>query len=83
MMRFRCALSHVRATGWIKQTGTHNRSENGSSAWVALYAHTIHNDTDTNTEVWGRAMAQAVSSRPLTAESWVRARVNPSEICSG
>jgi hypothetical protein len=54
-----------------------------SSAWVALYAHPIHNDTDTNTDVWVRAMAQAVSGWPLTAESWVRARVNPCEICSG
>jgi hypothetical protein len=26
---------------------------------------------------WGRAMAQVVSSRPLTAEARVRARVNP------
>jgi hypothetical protein len=28
-------------------------------------------------------MAQAVSRRPLTAEAWVRARVNPCEICGG
>jgi hypothetical protein len=31
----------------------------------------------------GRAMAQAVSRRPLTAESWFRARVNPCGICGG
>jgi hypothetical protein len=33
--------------------------------------------------VWvlGRAMAQAVSRRPLTAESRVRARVHPCGIC--
>jgi hypothetical protein len=31
----------------------------------------------------GRAMAQAVSRRPLTAESWVRARVYPCGICGG
>jgi hypothetical protein len=30
-----------------------------------------------------RAMAQAVSRRPLTAESQVRARVNPCGICGG
>jgi hypothetical protein len=28
-------------------------------------------------------MAQAVSHRPLTAEAWVRARVNPYGICVG
>jgi hypothetical protein len=31
----------------------------------------------------GRAMAQAVSRRPLTAEARVRARVNPCGICGG
>jgi hypothetical protein len=31
----------------------------------------------------GRAMAQAVSRRPLTAEDRVRARVNPCGICGG
>jgi hypothetical protein len=31
----------------------------------------------------GRAMAQAVSRRPLTAEVRVRSRVNPCEICGG
>jgi hypothetical protein len=31
----------------------------------------------------GRAMAQAVSRRPLTAEARIRARVNPCGICGG
>jgi hypothetical protein len=31
----------------------------------------------------GRAMAQVVSRRPLTAEARVRARVNPCGICAG
>jgi hypothetical protein len=31
----------------------------------------------------GRAMAQVVSRRPLTAEARVRARVNPYGICGG
>jgi hypothetical protein len=31
----------------------------------------------------GRAMAQAVSRRPLIAEARVRARVNPCGICGG
>jgi hypothetical protein len=31
----------------------------------------------------GRAMAQVVSRRPLTAEARVRARVNPCGICGG
>jgi hypothetical protein len=31
----------------------------------------------------GRAMAQAVSRRPLTAEAWFRARVNPCGIYGG
>jgi hypothetical protein len=31
----------------------------------------------------GHAMAQVVSHRPLTAEAWVRARVNPCGICGG
>jgi hypothetical protein len=31
----------------------------------------------------GRAMAQAVSHRPLTAEARVRSRVSPCEICGG
>jgi hypothetical protein len=31
----------------------------------------------------GRAMAQAVSRQPLTAESRVRTRVNPCGICDG
>jgi hypothetical protein len=33
--------------------------------------------------IYGRAMAQVVSRRPLTAEDRVRGRVNPSGICSG
>jgi hypothetical protein len=28
-------------------------------------------------------MAQIVSRRPLTAETWVRARINPCGICDG
>jgi hypothetical protein len=28
-------------TGGIKQIGTHNRSENGGGAWVALYANPL------------------------------------------
>jgi hypothetical protein len=32
-------------TGGIKQMGTHNRSENGRSAWVALFEHPTHTDT--------------------------------------
>jgi hypothetical protein len=31
----------------------------------------------------GRAIAQAVSRRPLTAEARVRSRVSPCEICGG
>jgi hypothetical protein len=31
----------------------------------------------------GRAMAQAVSRRPLNAEAWFSARVNPCAICGG
>jgi hypothetical protein len=31
----------------------------------------------------GRAMAQAVSRRPLTTEARVRSRVGPCEICGG
>jgi hypothetical protein len=31
----------------------------------------------------GRAVAQAVSHRPLTAEAWFRARFNPCGICGG
>jgi hypothetical protein len=34
-------------------------------------------------QVEGRAMAQAVICWPLTAEAWVRARVNPCGICCG
>jgi hypothetical protein len=41
------------------------------------------NTTDTNPEVNGRAMAQVVSRRPLSAEDRVRARVNPCGICGG
>jgi hypothetical protein len=42
-----CTLSEVRTTGGIKQMGTHNISENGRGAWVVLYAHPSHTDTDT------------------------------------
>jgi hypothetical protein len=35
------------------------------------------------TVVVGRAMAQVVSRRPLTAEARVHARVNPCGICGG
>jgi hypothetical protein len=31
-----CTLSDVGTTGGLKQIGTHNRSENGRSAWVTL-----------------------------------------------
>jgi hypothetical protein len=36
-----------------------------------------------NTILEGRAMVQVVSRRPLTAETRVRARVNPCGICGG
>jgi hypothetical protein len=45
--------------------------DNGSAASVSL------------TPIVGRAMAQVVSRRPLTAEDRVRARVNPCGICGG
>jgi hypothetical protein len=35
------------------------------------------------TRLTGRAMAQVVSRRPVTAEALVRARVNPCGICGG
>jgi hypothetical protein len=35
------------------------------------------------TQPKGRAMAQVVSRRSLTAEAWVRARINPCGICGG
>jgi hypothetical protein len=35
------------------------------------------------TTTMGRAMAQAVSRRPLTAEAWVRSQVSPCGICGG
>jgi hypothetical protein len=35
------------------------------------------------TDLWVCAMVQAVSRRPLTAESRVRARINPCGICDG
>ena len=35
------------------------------------------------TEKYGRAMAQAVSGRPLTAEGRVRSRLSPCGICGG
>jgi hypothetical protein len=38
---------------------------------------------ETDTERLGRAMDQAVSRRPLTAEAWVPARVSPCGICGG
>jgi hypothetical protein len=31
----------------------------------------------------GRAMAEAVSRRPVTAEAWLRSRVSPCAICGG
>jgi hypothetical protein len=34
-------------------------------------------------DVLSRSMAQVVSRRPLTAEAWVRAQVDPCEICGG
>jgi hypothetical protein len=37
----------------------------------------------TNQPRLGRAMAQAVSRRPLTAEARVRTRLSPCGICSG
>jgi hypothetical protein len=36
-----------------------------------------------NKHLLGRAMAQVVSRRPVPAEAWVRARVNPCGICGG
>jgi hypothetical protein len=33
-------------TGGIKQTGSHNRSENCRSAWVAMYTQPTHSDTE-------------------------------------
>jgi hypothetical protein len=42
------------------------------------------NGSSTNeTRYLGRAMAQVVSRRPLTAKTWVRARVNPCGIYGG
>jgi hypothetical protein len=54
-------------TGGIKQTGTHNRPENGSDARVALCAHPIHthcfNILDKNL-VSFLSLQTAVSSNP-------------------
>jgi hypothetical protein len=41
-----CTLSEVRTNGGVKQIGTHDSSENGRSAWVALCAHPTHTDTE-------------------------------------
>jgi hypothetical protein len=39
-------FQRYRITGGIKQLGMHNRSENGSGAWVSLCGHTTHTDTE-------------------------------------
>jgi hypothetical protein len=43
----------------------------------------VINKQITNPMEHGRAMAQAVSRRPLTADARVRSRVSPYEICGG
>jgi hypothetical protein len=43
----------------------------------------LHRKSKVNMEQKGRAMAQAVSRRPLTAETRVRSRVSPCGICGG
>jgi hypothetical protein len=41
-----CTLSEARDYWQKKQTGTHNKSENGRGVWLALCAHLTHLDTD-------------------------------------
>jgi hypothetical protein len=51
--------------------------------FMACIKTTVHNMHNVYAPEKGRAMAQAVSRRPLTAEYRVRARVNPCGICDG
>jgi hypothetical protein len=59
-----------------------NRSQTFDAIWInsANLPFSKHNFLKS---ILGRAMAQVVSRRPLTAEAWVRARVNPCGICGG
>jgi hypothetical protein len=41
-----------------KEMGIHNKSENGRGAWVALYAHPTHTDTDINKHTCNDEIAQ-------------------------
>jgi hypothetical protein len=51
---------------------------------IRYIAHKVHFRTNiSNYATYRRAMAQAVSRRPLTAEARVRSRVSPCEICGG
>jgi hypothetical protein len=43
----------------------------------------LHMSRLKTTSAVGRAMAQAVSRRPLTAEARVRSRVSPCGVCGG
>jgi hypothetical protein len=56
-----------------------------SASWTADTAGSIISTQNVEQErkKCGRAMAQAVSRWPLTAEARVRARVNPCGICGG
>jgi hypothetical protein len=48
--------------------------------WILIYRIS---HVPTKSDIKGRAMAQVVSRRPLTAEAWVRTQVNPCVICGG
>jgi hypothetical protein len=59
--------------------------QEGIQHWAALLVVLKLRDLAQTSKSWeqGRAMAQAVSRRPPTAEARVRSRVGPCGICSG
>jgi hypothetical protein len=69
MMRFRRArYSTVLCQkygdgGGIQQRGTHNTSENGRDAWVALCAHPTHTDTETYPPISFNALMMMIRRR--------------------
>jgi hypothetical protein len=88
MMRFRCARyckgQRYGTTGWIKQMGTQNESEDGRCAWVTLCAHPNYIDEESlcnyinkgKPKNWGKKICHTASLF-TTNSTWTDPGANP------
>jgi len=69
--------------GWHIHIPCSDNLKSHNTARVTMLCRLIRSTGLNNKDLEGRAMAQAISRRPLTAEARVRVRVKPCGVCGG